>query len=82
MGIASGLMVYFITWWTVLFAILPWGVQTDESTGQVGAPKIPHLKRKFIATSIVSALIWPLIYVLVKNPDFLPFRHMAKQVPM
>jgi predicted secreted protein len=43
MGLASGLMVYFIVWWTILFAILPWGVKTDPETGQIGAPKAPQL---------------------------------------
>jgi len=80
MGWASGLMVYFITWWTVLFAVLPWGVQTDPQTGQIGAPKVPHLKRKFIVTTLISALIWLVIYWMVRNPDILPFRHMADEM--
>lgn len=82
MGLASGLAVYFITWWTILFAILPWGIEADPATGQVGAPKAPKLKQKFIITTLVSAVIWLAIYWLVSNPEFLPFRHMARQMPL
>jgi len=41
---------------------------------------VPHLKRKFIATTLISALIWLVIYWMVRNPDILPFRHMADEM--
>lgn len=69
MSWVSGLFVYFITYWTVLFAVLPWGNHADPAP-QVGhapsAPANPRLKQKFIATGIVSAIIWVIIYVLVE----------------
>lgn len=69
MSWVSGLFVYFITYWTVLFVVLPWGNQA-EINPVVGhapsAPANPRIKQKFIITGIVSAVIWLIIYVLVK----------------
>ena len=27
----TGVVVYFLIWWLVLFAVLPWGVQREEN---------------------------------------------------
>lgn len=59
-----GLAVYFVIWWTILFAILPFGVQSQHETGEVargtdpGAPTRPHLLRRAIATSLVAGVLW------------------------
>lgn len=61
MGFVSGLAVYFIVWWTVLFAVLPWGVEPQgpqEDGTASSAPKKPMLLKKVIATTIVATLIW------------------------
>ena len=34
MSVATGLMVYAIIWWTVIFAVLPWGVRPAETPGE------------------------------------------------
>ena len=63
MGIATNIALYLTIWWTVLFAILPIGVTSyaeagiDPGVGDPGAPVNPKLKRKFITTTWVSALI-------------------------
>jgi len=56
--------VYLTIWWTVLFAILPWGVKSHHDAGipvppgcDPGAPVNPNLKRKFFTTTWVSALV-------------------------
>lgn len=64
----SGIFVYFITYWTVLFTVLPWGnhAESNPTLGNApSAPANPRLKQKFIATGIVAAVIWIIIYVLV-----------------
>jgi predicted secreted protein len=69
MSLATAIAIYFIIWWTVLFAVLPWGVRSQEESGAVikgsdpGAPAIPHLGRKLIWTSIIAALVFVLWYV-------------------
>ncbi|HEY2186473.1 MAG TPA: DUF1467 family protein [Xanthobacteraceae bacterium] len=71
MSLGTAIAIYFIIWWTVLFAVLPWGVRSQEESGTVargtdpGAPSIPNLKRKLLWNTIVSAIVfmvWYLIY--------------------
>lgn len=62
--------IYVVCWWVVLFTVLPLGtsqeVHEPPTDGtQWGAPKTPNLKRKFITTTWVSALVWMLVMVLV-----------------
>ncbi len=62
--------VYVTVWWTVLFGILPIGMAQEDQApptdgAQWGAPKNPRLKKKFITTTWVSALVWAGIMVLL-----------------
>lgn len=82
MGVATAVAVYVVLWWITLFAVLPWGIKTDPETGQIGAPAAPQLLRKFVATTLISAVIWAIIYVVVSQPHLLSFRDMARQLPM
>ncbi len=74
----TGIILYVLIWWTVLFAVLPFGtkpvVKPDVQTGWRGAPEQPHLLRKAIATTIVAAIIWIGAYLLITSP-YLSFRH-------
>ena len=79
MGWATGLMVYLVIWWTVLFAILPLGVKRVENPGRGedrGAPERPDLKRKAIITSLVAAALWLAFFVL-QYYDVFSFRRMV-----
>jgi predicted secreted protein len=69
MGIPTIIALYLTIWWTVLFAVLPLGTTTYAEAGikvtdggDPGAPVNPNLKRKFITTTWVSALV--LLFVL------------------
>ncbi len=65
---AIGITGYFVIWWTMLFVVLPWGVVRDAAaTGgdDHGAPVDPKIKQKFIATSVVSAIVWLIIYAMI-----------------
>ncbi len=76
MGWATGLMVYLVIWWTVLFTVLPWGVHRvkDPGRGQDrGAPETPQLLRKAIITSLVAAVLWIGFYFLHQS-DLFDFR--------
>ena len=70
-AIATSIAIYFIIWWVVLFAVLPWGVRGQHETGAVtpgtdpGAPAIPMLKRKLLWTTLLAAVvfaIWHVVY--------------------
>lgn len=69
----SVVALYFILWWLVLFATLPFGLKTQDDDEDVtlgtvsSAPKGPHMLRAFIRTTIVSALILGGFYGLTKG---------------
>ena len=66
----TGILVYVIVWWLVLFTVLPWGVKRAETTevGHAdGAPEKPMMWRKAAITSIIAAAIWGLIYLAIEN---------------
>jgi predicted secreted protein len=71
--ITTGLAIYFVIWWLVLFTVLPWGVRSQQEHGEVargtdpGAPSIPHLGRKLLWTTGVTAAIFAAIYVVHIN---------------
>jgi predicted secreted protein len=79
MSWATGVMVYIVLWWTVLFAVLPLGVRRVQDPGEGherGAPERPQLLRKAIITSIVAAALWLVFYVL-HQADVFSFRQIA-----
>ena len=69
MKIAYGLAVFFVIWWTVLFAILPLGIKSQQEAGDVvpgtdpGAPTTPMLLRKALQTTVVTTIIFAGFYV-------------------
>jgi len=76
MSWATGLMVYLVIWWTILFAVLPLGVKRVENPGRgqdPGAPQRPQLLRKAIITSLVAAILWLGFYFL-HQADVFSFR--------
>jgi predicted secreted protein len=67
-----GIAIYFTIWWIVLFAILPWGVHSQQESGEVvagtdpGAPVAPRLLIKAVATTIVSAILFAGLWVFME----------------
>lgn len=79
MSWATGVMVYIVIWWTVLFAVLPLGVRRVEKPGkgeEYGAPERPELLRKAIITSLVAAVLWLGFYGL-HWADVFSFRRLV-----
>jgi predicted secreted protein len=73
MSLFTGVAIYLTLWWTALFAILPLGTKTYAESGievkdggDPGAPVNPNLKRKFITTTWVSALLWIALWLVLK----------------
>lgn len=79
----EGIVVFLLTWWIALFAVLPWGIRqgehSPESGHAPGAPANPRLKQKFLITTFVSAVIWLIIYVLVAA-DIISFHDFARDM--
>jgi predicted secreted protein len=73
MGWVTGIVVYILAWWIVLFAVLPLWVtpsEPDDPGHAAGAPKQPFLARKLALTSAVAAVIWLVIFVITSEPWF------------
>ena len=68
MSWTSALAIYFVLWWVVLFAVLPWGVHSQAEAGDVlpgsdpGAPAVPALASKLVWTTVISAAVFSLVY--------------------
>ncbi len=71
MRIGSLIAIYFVVWWVVLFAVLPFGVRSQQEDGNVtlgtdaGAPVRPLLVRKALATTIVAAVLVGAFWIAV-----------------
>jgi predicted secreted protein len=77
-GWATGIMVYLVTWWIVLFMVLPLGVRRVENPGrgeERGAPERPDLVRKAIITTVLAAVLWIVFYGFYQA-DILSFRRL------
>ncbi len=76
MGWVTAIVVYVLVWWVTLFAVLPLWVtpaEPEDPGYAAGAPQRPRLLVKVAVTSAVAALIWLLIFAIVKSP-WLSFR--------
>jgi predicted secreted protein len=79
MGPISGVVVFLMVWWTALFAVLPWGNRRSEEPiigNTVSAPDKPKLLKKFLITTLVSVIIWLVIYGLISS-NVISFYDMA-----
>ena len=69
----TGIVVYILVWWVTLFAVLPlWvtPVDPEEPGFAAGAPRRPLMLRKVAVTTVVAAIIWLGIYVVVSESWF------------
>ena len=70
MPLTTAIAVFFLIWWVVLFAVLPFDVRSQHEGGDIapgtdpGAPAIPRLGRKLLWTTLVSAVIFAGFYVV------------------
>jgi len=66
MSWTTALAIYFIIWWVVLFAVLPWGIRSQAESGDVvpgsdpGAPALPQLRAKLLWTTLVATVVFAL----------------------
>jgi predicted secreted protein len=71
MSLTFAVAIYFIIWWTVLFAVLPFGVRTQGEAGEVvpgtpeSAPVAPRMLRTFAITTVVAGAVFTLVYAVL-----------------
>ena len=62
--------IYFIIWWTVLFAVLPFGVRSHAEAGtqaepghDPGAPIDLGMRAKLVWTTVIATALFALCWV-------------------
>lgn len=73
MNLVTIVFIYLVVWWVTLFAILPIGVTSHWEAGietpgggDPSSPVDPKLKRKFLTTSWVAALVTAAIVLVLQ----------------
>ncbi len=73
MGITGSIIVYVLIWWIIFFSVLPVGIQSNKEAFREkiegidpGAPKNPKIAKKFLITTIITSIIFIVIYYLVE----------------
>tara|TARA_A100001011_G_C13938435_1_gene686112 strand:+ start:240 stop:494 length:255 start_codon:yes stop_codon:yes gene_type:complete len=73
MGITGSIIIYVILWWIIFFSVLPVGIQSNKEPFKEkiegidpGAPKNPKIAKKFLITTIITSILFVVIYYLVK----------------
>jgi predicted secreted protein len=72
-GITGSIIVYVLIWWVIFFSVLPLGIQSNKKKFKEridgmdpGAPINPRIGKKFLITTIITSIIFIVIYYLVK----------------
>ena len=73
MGITGSIIVYVLIWWIIFFSVLPVGIQPNKEKFKEriegvdpGAPYNPKIAKKFLITTIITSIIFIVIYYLVE----------------
>ena len=84
MGITGSIIIYVMIWWIIFFSILPVGIKSNKEAFRdsiegidPGAPKNPKIGKKFLITTIITSIIFIVIYYLVQF-DLLNLREYLK----
>jgi predicted secreted protein len=74
MPVTTAIAIYFLIWWVVLFAVLPFGIKSQHEHDAAmpagtdpGAPVLPLIGRRLLWTTVVSAIIFAICYVVYVN---------------
>lgn len=71
-----GIALFFVVWWIVLFAVLPFGVRTQHEAGDVvpgtpaSAPNRFRLVRVFLINTVVATVVFVAIWAAIELDPF------------
>jgi predicted secreted protein len=69
MSTTTAIAIYFLIWWITLFVVLPWGVKSQQESGEFaqgtdpGAPVIARVAMKLLWTTIVASVFFAGCYL-------------------
>tara|TARA_B100000700_G_scaffold75863_1_gene84921 strand:+ start:958 stop:1203 length:246 start_codon:yes stop_codon:yes gene_type:complete len=74
LSITGSIVIFVILWWIVFFSLLPIDVnrkRQDIVKGtDPGAPENPKMLKKIILSTLITSLIFIILYLLVKYDYF------------
>jgi predicted secreted protein len=67
MSIALGAALYFVIWWIVLFAVLPFGVRTQGEDNDVvpGTPESAPVAPRLLRVALINTLVATVVFLAV-----------------
>ena len=84
MSITGAIIVYVIIWWIVFFSVLPIGIQSKNEEfketikgSDPGAPINPKIDKRFLITTIITSLLFIMVYYLVSS-NLINLRNFVK----
>ncbi|MSP11051.1 MAG: DUF1467 family protein [Pelagibacteraceae bacterium] len=79
MSVTGLIIIYIIIWWIIFFAILPIDVnriKVIKIEGEdPGSPENPKILKKFIYCTVITSIIFIIIYLLIKF-EYLNLRNL------
>jgi predicted secreted protein len=82
MATSTAIAIYFLVWWVVLFAVLPWGVRNQQESGEVspgtdpGAPAVHKVWMKLVWTTVIASMVFGILAAIYKL-GLIPFDYLA-----
>jgi len=73
MSTTTAIAIYFLIWWITLFAVLPFGVRSQEEQGgfaagtDPGAPVAARIFRKLLWTTLVASVIFGILALIYEK---------------
>ena len=83
MNTTTIIAIYFLIWWITLFAVLPWGVRSQDETGEFtpgtdpGAPVKHRLLYKILWTTLIASTIFGILYFCYVR-DLIPYEFLSR----
>ena len=79
MSLTGSLIIYVLIWWIVFFALLPLDVNREKKQNIIGidagAPENPKIIKKFVYSTLITSIIFIIIFLLVKY-EYLNIRNL------
>tara|TARA_Y100000992_G_C20988834_1_gene360929 strand:- start:108 stop:323 length:216 start_codon:yes stop_codon:yes gene_type:complete len=70
LSITGSLIIYVLIWWIVFFALLPIDVNREKKDNirgiDAGAPENPKIIKKFAYSTLITSIIFIIIYLISK----------------
>jgi len=83
MTVTTIIAIYVLVWWLTFFAVLPFGVRSQQESGDFvdgtdpGAPAVHRVWIKVLYTTAISAVIFAVLYFVYVN-DLLPLEFLKR----